>query len=168
MKTHKKDTILKTIRNWLREWLSKSRIKKSCFGLRRRRKPSITSGISMFLKTMNRAMRYYRFWIYSCNVALLFATIIYMFAFIYVLNDTKMMLFPSIRLYQPTFLYSYSAIILQGGVLQVIINILFILYLNYTCFLCIADKNQVLSLNQFSDHSVIKNKSKYLYELQTQ
>ena len=76
----------------------------------------------MFLKTMNRAMRYYRFWIYSCNIALLFATIIYMFAFIYVLNDTKMMLFPSIRLYQPTFLYSYCAIILQGGVLQVIIK----------------------------------------------
>ncbi|CAG2161592.1 unnamed protein product [Oppiella nova] len=72
----------------------------------------------MFLKTMNRAMRYYRFWIYSCNIALLVATLIYLIAFICVLNDDKMMLFPSIKLYEPTFLYSYCAIILQGGVLQ--------------------------------------------------
>lgn len=31
-----------------------------------------------------------------------------------------MILFPSIKLYQPTFLYSYCAIILQGGALQII------------------------------------------------
>lgn len=57
-----------------------------------------------------------------------------MFAFIYVVNDSKMMLFPSIRLYQPTFLYSYCAIILQGGVLQVIINSLFCLPLSLPSF----------------------------------
>jgi hypothetical protein len=32
-----------------------------------------------------------------------------------------MILFPTIKLYEPTFLYSYCALIIQGGILQVMI-----------------------------------------------
>lgn len=74
----------------------------------------------MFLRAMSKAMRYYRIWIYSCNVALFIGTLIYTIAFMSIIGDSTLYFFPNIRLYQPTFIYSYFAIIVQGGLLQTI------------------------------------------------
>src|SRR5437660_52818 len=70
----------------------------------------------MFLKE---AMKYYRMWIYSCNLALLISTLVFIILSIWTFADYHMELFPTIRLYQPSFLYGYVALILQGGILQV-------------------------------------------------
>ena len=37
----------------------------------------------------------------------------------YVFSDSRSLLFPSIKLYQPSFLYAYTALLMQGGVVQV-------------------------------------------------
>ncbi|XP_074594579.1 uncharacterized protein LOC141849961 [Brevipalpus obovatus] len=71
----------------------------------------------MFLK---RAMRYYRVWIYSCNLALFCSTIVFIILFLWTASDFRLSLFPSITFYQPTFIYAYAALILQAGVLQAI------------------------------------------------
>lgn len=71
----------------------------------------------MFLK--RGIMRYYRVWIYSCNLALFLATIIFITLFIWLLTDIHLSLFTSIHFYDPTFIYGFSALVLQGGVLQV-------------------------------------------------
>lgn len=68
---------------------------------------------------MSKAMRYYRVWIYACNVALFLGTLIYLVAFLTVISDTKLIFFRNIRLYQPSFVYCYLAILVQGGILQV-------------------------------------------------
>lgn len=73
----------------------------------------------MFLRAMSKAMRYYRIWIYSANVALFLGTLIYTIAFLSVIGDERLSFFPAIRLYQPSFIYSYAAILVQGGLLQV-------------------------------------------------
>ena len=71
----------------------------------------------MFLK--RGIMRYYRVWIYSCNLALFAATIIFITLFIWLLTDIHLSLFTSINFYQPSFIYGFVALVLQGGVLQV-------------------------------------------------
>lgn len=73
----------------------------------------------MFLRAMSKAMRYYRIWIYSANVALFLGTLVYSIAFLSVIGDERLSFFPAIRLYQPSFIYSYCAILVQGGLLQV-------------------------------------------------
>lgn len=73
----------------------------------------------MFLRAMSKAMRYYRIWIYSANVALFLGTLVYTIAFLSVISDERLNFFPNIRLYQPSFIYSYCAILVQGGLLQV-------------------------------------------------
>lgn len=70
----------------------------------------------MFLK---RAMRYYRVWIYCCNIALLIATLVFVLFFLWFLTDVHMSLFPSIGIYHLSFLYAVVALVLQGGVVQV-------------------------------------------------
>lgn len=69
----------------------------------------------MFLQ---KAMRYYRFWIYSCNTALFIGTLVFIIAFVWILYDERMTLF-SIRLYHPTLIYGYAALLFQAGFLQV-------------------------------------------------
>ena len=73
----------------------------------------------MFLRAMSKAMRYYRVWIYSSSLLLFLATFIYAVAFLTVIVDERLNFFPNIRLYQPSFIYSYCAILVQGGLLQV-------------------------------------------------
>lgn len=73
----------------------------------------------MFLRAIGKAMQYYRIWIYSCNAALFIGTFIYVVAFITVITDSRLSLFPNIRLYHPSFIYAYLAIIIQGGLVQV-------------------------------------------------
>ncbi|XP_076325967.1 tetraspanin-9-like [Tachypleus tridentatus] len=70
---------------------------------------------SMFL---NKAMRYYRFWIYSCNLALFLSVVIFVSLAAWTFSDYRMSFFPTIRLHHPTFIYAYLALILQGGILQ--------------------------------------------------
>ncbi|XP_075680601.1 uncharacterized protein LOC113791597 [Dermatophagoides pteronyssinus] len=74
----------------------------------------------MFLRAIGKAMQYYRIWIYSCNAALFIGTFIYVVAFITVITDSRLSLFPNIRLYHPSFIYAYLAIIIQGGLVQAI------------------------------------------------
>ncbi|XP_076307877.1 tetraspanin-14-like isoform X2 [Tachypleus tridentatus] len=76
-----------------------------------------TTTSSMFL---HRAMRYYRLWIYSCNLALLFSVLIFVSLAAWILSDHHMALFPYIRYHQPTLVYAYFALALQGGILQAI------------------------------------------------
>ncbi|XP_013783892.2 tetraspanin-14-like [Limulus polyphemus] len=69
---------------------------------------------------LNKAMRYYRFWIYSCNLALFLSVLIFVSLAAWTFTDYRMTLFPTISLYHPTFVYAYLALILQGGILQVV------------------------------------------------
>ncbi|RWS25401.1 tetraspanin-1-like protein, partial [Leptotrombidium deliense] len=71
----------------------------------------------MFLK---KAMRYYRVWIYSCNLVLLVSTLVFLFLSIWITTDFHMSLFPSVRMYDPSILYGYFAVLLQGGIIQAI------------------------------------------------
>lgn len=72
---------------------------------------------SMFL---HKAMRYYRLWIYSCNLVLLVSVMVFVALAAWALSDFHMALFPSVRFHQPTFVYAYLALVLQGGILQAI------------------------------------------------
>lgn len=72
--------------------------------------------ISMFLK---RAMRYYRVWIYSCNLALFTSTLVFIILSLWIASDFHLSLFPSVTFYQPSFIYAYMALTLQSGILQV-------------------------------------------------
>lgn len=65
-------------------------------------------------------MRYYRFWIYSCNLALLLSVIIFVSLAALTFSDYRMAFFPTIRFHHPTFIYAYMALILQGGILQAV------------------------------------------------
>lgn len=67
-----------------------------------------------------KAMQYYRLWIYACNLVLLVAVLFFVAVGSYVFSDARMTLITSIRYYHPTFLYAYVAIVLQGGVVQVV------------------------------------------------
>lgn len=69
----------------------------------------------MFLHT---AMRYYRLWIYTCNVALLLSALAFSVAAAWVLSDYRASLVPGLRLADPTFVYAVPALLLQGGLLQ--------------------------------------------------
>ncbi|XP_076361782.1 tetraspanin-9-like [Tachypleus tridentatus] len=69
---------------------------------------------------LNKAMRYYRFWIYSCNLALFLSVLIFVSLAAWTFTDYRMTLFPTISLYHPTFVYAYLALILQGGIIQVV------------------------------------------------
>uniref|UniRef100_A0A1W7R9G0 Tetraspanin-1 n=1 Tax=Hadrurus spadix TaxID=141984 RepID=A0A1W7R9G0_9SCOR len=69
---------------------------------------------------LNQAMRYYRLWIYCCNLVLLVSVLIFIVLAIWVVTDIRMALFPSIQLHQPTLIYAYFALALQGGILQAI------------------------------------------------
>lgn len=70
----------------------------------------------MFLK---RTMRYYRVWIYCCNVTLLLSTIVFVILLIWFLSDIHMSLLPSVSLIHPSFIYAFFALALQGGMVQV-------------------------------------------------
>ena len=86
----------------------------------RRRAAIVEKREHMFLRAMSKAMRYYRIWIYSCNVALFVGTLIYFVAFLTVITDSRLNFFNNfIRLHEPSLIYSYCAILIQGGLLQV-------------------------------------------------
>lgn len=63
-------------------------------------------------------MRYYRLWIYTCNVALLLSALAFSVAAAWVLSDYRASLVPGLRLADPTFVYAVPALLLQGGLLQ--------------------------------------------------
>ncbi|KAH7953175.1 hypothetical protein HPB49_005735 [Dermacentor silvarum] len=65
----------------------------------------------MFLHT---AMRYYRLWIYTCNVALLLSALAFSVAAAWVLSDYRASLVPGLRLADPTFVYAVPALLLQA------------------------------------------------------
>lgn len=65
-------------------------------------------------------MRYYRLWIYTCNTVLFLSVLVFLVTSTYFFSDNRRMLFTSVRFYQPSFLYAYVALIMQGGVIQVI------------------------------------------------
>lgn len=69
----------------------------------------------MFLHT---AMRYYRLWIYTCNLALLLSALAFSVAAAWVLSDYRAGLVPGLQLADPTFAYAVPALLLQGGLLQ--------------------------------------------------
>ncbi|CAB3365454.1 Hypothetical predicted protein [Cloeon dipterum] len=70
---------------------------------------------------LRRAMRYYRLWIYACNVALLASVVGFACVAGRTLADPRRALIPAVRyLYQPTFLYAYLALIVQCGAVQVL------------------------------------------------
>ncbi|CAM1319543.1 Uncharacterised protein g7242 [Pycnogonum litorale] len=71
----------------------------------------------MFLQ---KAMRYYRLWIYTCNASLLLSVIVFISTTIWILSDPKISLVPGVRLYHPSFIYAYIALFVQGGILQAI------------------------------------------------
>lgn len=67
-----------------------------------------------------KAMRYYRLWIYTCNAVLFLSVLVFCCAATYILTDSRRQLVTSVRLYHPSFLYAYVALLLQGGVIQVV------------------------------------------------
>ncbi|KAF0287566.1 Tetraspanin-1 [Amphibalanus amphitrite] len=67
-----------------------------------------------------KAMRYYRLWIYACNLVLLVSVLLFVAVGSSIFSDARMSLVSGVRYYQPTFLYAYAATVLQGGVVQVI------------------------------------------------
>ncbi|XP_042896664.1 tetraspanin-9-like isoform X2 [Parasteatoda tepidariorum] len=69
---------------------------------------------------LHRAMRYYRLWIYSCNLVLLVSVVAFVSIAAWIISDFRMSLFPSIDLRHPSLLYGYLALALQGGILQAI------------------------------------------------
>lgn len=86
-------------------------------------------------------MRYYRVWIYACNIALLLGSLVFLVGYIWILTDFRMSLFSSVRLYYPSLLYGFVAIILQGGIVQVslrqhLINVEWKASLKAKCSLC--------------------------------
>ncbi|PRD33619.1 UNVERIFIED_CONTAM: Uroplakin-1b [Trichonephila clavipes] len=64
--------------------------------------------------------RYYRLWIYSCNLVLLVSVVAFVSLAAWIVSDFRMSLFPSIDLRHPSLLYAYLALSLQGGILQAI------------------------------------------------
>lgn len=70
---------------------------------------------------LKRAMRYYRLWIYVCNVALLASVAGFACVAGRVMLDPRRALIPAARSWlQPSFLYAYLALAAQGGALQVL------------------------------------------------
>jgi len=66
-----------------------------------------------------KSMKYYRLWIYTCNAVLFVSVLSFCVAGSIILSDNRRQLVTSVQLYQPSFLYAYLAIFLQGGVIQV-------------------------------------------------
>lgn len=69
---------------------------------------------------LTKAMRYYRVWIYSCNAALFAATLFFLITFAWLAADSRLPLFPSIKMYHPTIIYAMLALLVQAGIVQVI------------------------------------------------
>lgn len=69
---------------------------------------------------LHAAMRYYRLWIYTCNLALLIGALAFSVAASWVLSDYRATLMPGLRLADPTFAYAVLALLLQGGLVQVL------------------------------------------------
>lgn len=68
---------------------------------------------------LHKAMKYYRLWIYACNVVLLVGVIVFVVTAAVLLSDIRFR-FVSVALYHPTFLYAYLALVTQSGVLQAV------------------------------------------------
>lgn len=68
---------------------------------------------------LQKAMRYYRLWIYTCNVVLLLGVVVFAVTAGSVLSDTRSRFVP-VPMYHPTFIYAYLALVAQGGLLQAV------------------------------------------------
>lgn len=70
------------------------------------------------------AMRYYRLWIYACNIVILLSAISYSTALCYTFflsSDLRRHLVPGLpNLYDPTALYTYLALTVQFGLVQLL------------------------------------------------
>nr|XP_018909222.1 PREDICTED: uncharacterized protein LOC109038578 isoform X1 [Bemisia tabaci] len=76
---------------------------------------------SVLALSMNRAMRYYRLWIYTCNAVLLVSVVCFIIiGSKIIVFDSKRMLIPNFTLTQPSLIYAYSALLFQSGFLQFI------------------------------------------------
>ena len=81
---------------------------------------SVLRSIGVFVMFLQKAMRYYRMWIYAANAVLFCAVIIFLFFAAFIVADPKMALVQGFQFYHPTLLYAYAALLLQGGVLQTV------------------------------------------------
>ena len=69
----------------------------------------------------NRAMQYYRLWIYTCNGLLLVCVLGFAIVAVHtVIADERRNLVPGLSLLQPTFVYGYLAVLTQSGLIQLI------------------------------------------------
>lgn len=68
---------------------------------------------------LQKAMRYYRLWIYTCNVVLLLGVVVFAVTAGSVLSDPRSRFVP-VPMYHPTFIYAYLALVAQGGLLQAV------------------------------------------------
>lgn len=71
----------------------------------------------MFLQ---KAMRYYRLWIYTCNAVLFAAVVVLVVVATHTATHPYFPLLPGPPAYDPTYLYAYLALFLQAGVVQVL------------------------------------------------
>ncbi|XP_054718764.1 CD151 antigen-like [Uloborus diversus] len=67
---------------------------------------------------LHKAMRYYRLWIYSCNLVLLLSVVAFVSLAGWTAADFRMALLPGLDARHPSLLCAYLALALQGGVLQ--------------------------------------------------
>lgn len=68
---------------------------------------------------LQKAMRYYRLWIYTCNVVLLLGVMVFAVTAGSVLGNIRSRFVP-VPMYHPTFIYAYLALVAQGGLLQAV------------------------------------------------
>ena len=75
----------------------------------------------ILINCKTRAMRYYRVWIYACNIILFVS--VFSFCLIgcrVLIFDFRRSLVPNLSLLQPSFLYAYLALFTQCGLIQLV------------------------------------------------
>ena len=78
--------------------------------------------VSAQVRLALQAMRYYRLWIYASNVVLMSSVVIFMSVAGALLSDPRRSLLSttSVNLLQPSFVYAYTALVVQGGILPIV------------------------------------------------
>ena len=78
--------------------------------------------VSAQVRLALQAMRYYRLWIYASNVVLMGSVVIFVSAAAALLSDPRRTLLSasSVNLLQPSFVYAYLALVVQGGILPIV------------------------------------------------
>lgn len=78
--------------------------------------------VSAQLRLALQAMRYYRLWIYAANLVLMAGVVLFVSVAFALLSDPRRQLLPpsAISPHQPSVLYAYAALLVQGAVLPVV------------------------------------------------